>query len=195
MRGYPILNDDLPGRLEDLEKRIARLEQPHNINYAKRLSPESYSIGAFSNVIGPGVFTAQPVSSYLGRIYGPTMMYHIGGQGDFTNGGDALYWYLTYVQLWPAKLATDPPVPETLASGIIPATLGDSSFLWQPSIATTEYIFAPTVLEWDTGPDGLNIDGTYGYVSIKMANEDKGYLRYVIVDNGFIGPEYEHVVP
>lgn len=190
MRGYPILNDDLSGRLSELDRRIARLEQPHKINYAKRLRAESYSYGLGLNTVQT-INDPQPVTEYIGRIYGPTLMYHVGGQGNFISGGDNMLWELHYAQLWPLKNT----VPQIIDSGSIPSTFGYSGFLWPPSIATNEYIFAPTILTWETGPNGLNIEGTFGSLFLLLGNDTFNYMRYKIIDNGFITPEYEHLVP
>lgn len=117
MRGYPILSDDLPGRLEDLEKRIARLEQPHNIVYAERFGWIARSSFQSRPTVGD---TYSPMDGFLGVMKSPSAMWAI--EGDGTTDID---YNVRYFQFSPTP-ANDNVI---LASGTIDATAGPQILL------------------------------------------------------------------
>ncbi len=195
MRGYPILPDDIGSRLAQMETRLTRLEQPHNLNYAKQLAPVVWdpTIGA--------IFDAQSGVStlvfYEGRIYGPLVMFHIcaePGPGSILNstGAYQLDWRLMYEQSEPTLTSLD---YQEIASGSISPTYTLDDFIFEPSNATLGYYIAPTIITLDTGIDGLDIDGTKGSLRLEAQLDPDDLLLFRVIDNGFIGPDYEHVVP
>jgi hypothetical protein len=161
MRGYPILNDDLKGRLEDLEKRTARLEKPHDIRYAQR----------FGWVVRSTV-TSQPVAIAPGSIAdenylvmtGPSLVYVV--QGVWA--GTTLQASIDYQQIY--------PTPATSS-----VTLATASIAADPSVVGTMIV--------DVAASG--VQGTYGRLTLTLDPSPDPFAGYLILDSGFITPEYE----
>ena len=161
MRGYPILNDDLPGRLEDLEKRTARLEKPHDIRYAQRFG-----------WILRSTYVEQPVAVAPGSIAdenylvmtGPSLLYVV--QGVW--GGTTMQASVDYEQIY--------PTPATSS-----VTLATATVVASPSVAVT--IIA------DIAASG--VQGTYGRLTLSLDPGVDYLAGYLILDAGFITPEYE----
>ena len=200
MRGYPILNDNISGRLESLDKRIARLERPHDINYAKRLSAQSFGLSQESNIYyGPN---DSVVDDYISqRMYGPSVMWHVGGL-DFDAINPSLVqleWKIKYVGYEPSDQSVpkgSPTTYTTLDSGILTQVYGSVDWLYGTS-GVSEWHYPATIIQRSTGADGLNIEGTVGTLLFTIS--PKGYpygtgstARFAILDNAFVGPDYEY---
>ncbi len=168
MRGYPILTDNLSGRLSELDRRIARLEQPHDIRYAQ----------SFNWVIRSQV-TEQPIaqtggniaSQYWGVMTGPSLLYVLQGVWDGTSITARVYYDQVY------------PTPTT--SSLV--TLATSTVVAAPGIAGA----SPIVV--DIAASG--IQGTFGSLILNLEPvAPDTFAGYLLLDAAFITSEYEPFV-
>lgn len=165
MRGYPILTDDIPSRLAELEHRIARLEQPHNIDYAKRLNIVSRSTFTSKPETGYSVKTA---NQYSGIMLGPSLIYAL----EIGSGGSNCNYSVTYEQINPTPVT----LTNTLASGS--AVAGSSAF----------------VVSIDTEAAGIvGTFGTVKLL-LEAIGGGFASSYYTIYDAAFVGPDYEYVL-
>ncbi len=162
MQGYPILTDSLQAKLANLQQRIARLEHPHQINYAQRFG-----------WIARSSFTSQPqvandyapMDGYLGLIKGPSALYVLE-----CNWGDDILWNVRYFQFVPTP-ANDNVV---IANGTATSVGGPQTILLDTAAEGIEGTFGLLILEGKA-------DGAF-----------PGALAgFTVLDSGFITPEYE----